>query len=168
MCAILLTMQAICILSLVLERPEKTSPGGVLTCFSHRTMNAPLQLLQQSKANSSPPPPSHIPYIDPLEQQKQSIQPINPSSPQQANNPTPLQQRTPEPLADSILANPLISDTLRMFTPVGQSPNDEQLLVMALQSGLSQGLDHKRAIERLHGVSPRPYALRFLPSQSGE
>ncbi|KAI0257672.1 hypothetical protein BJV78DRAFT_1090033, partial [Lactifluus subvellereus] len=40
-----------------------------------------------------------------------------------------------------------------MIAPVGQSPNDEQLLVMALHSGLSQGFDHKKAIETLHGVN---------------
>jgi len=68
-----------------------------------------------------------------------------------------MQQQTPEALSASILASQLISDTLKMIAPVGQSPNDEQLLVMALQSGLSQGLDHRRAIEKLHGVSPRPH-----------
>ena len=112
-----------------------------------QTMNALLQLLQQSQ------PPS----IDALEQQQQSIQAINPSS--------PLQQQTPEALSASIFASQLFSDTLRMITPVGQSPNDEQLLVMALQSGLSQGLDHRKAIERLHGVSPRPLVL-CLPLNS--
>ncbi|KAH9982354.1 hypothetical protein BGW80DRAFT_1262927 [Lactifluus volemus] len=40
-----------------------------------------------------------------------------------------------------------------MIAPVGQSPNDEQLLVMALHAGLSQGFDHKKAIETLHGVN---------------
>jgi hypothetical protein len=125
-------------------------------------MNALLQLLQQSQSESSPPAPSHISSI---EQQQQSIQAINPSSPQRAGITGPLQQQTPEALSASIFASQLISDTLKMITPVGQSPNDEQLLVMALQSGLSQGLDHRKAIERLHGVSPRPHVLR-LPLNS--
>lgn len=125
-------------------------------------MNALLQLLQQSQPNSTPPPPLHIPSIDALEQQQQSIQAINSSSPQQAGITGPLQQQTSEP---SILSSQLFSDALKMIAPVGQSPNDEHLLVMALQSGLSQGLDHRRAIERLHGVSPRPRVLR-LPLNS--
>lgn len=116
-------------------------------------MNALLQLLQQSQPNPNPPPPSRISSIDELEQQQQSIQAVNPSSPQQAVITRPLQQQTPEALSASILASQLFSDTLKMITPVGKSPNDEQLLVMALQSGLSQGLDHRKAIERLHGVN---------------
>jgi hypothetical protein len=127
-------------------------------------MNALLHLLQQSRPSLSPPPPPHIPSIDALEEQQQSTQAINPSSPQQAGITRPLQQ-TPEALSASIFASQLFSDTLKMITPVGQSPNDEQLLVMALQSGLSQGLDHRKSIERLHGVSPRPHALR-LPLNS--
>jgi hypothetical protein len=130
-----------------------------------QTMNAFLQLLQQSQFKSSPPSPSHIPSIDALQQQQQSIQATNPSSPQQAGITRPLQQQTPEALSASIFASQLFSDTLKMITPVGESPNDEQLLVMALQSGLSQGLDHRKAIERLHGVSPRPHVLR-LPLNS--
>ena len=129
--------------------------------FSPRTMDALLQLLQQSQPKSSPPPPSHIPSLDSLEQPQQSIQSINPSSPQQADITTPPQQQTPEALNASVFASQLFSDTLKMITPVGQSPNDEQLLVMALQSGLSQGLDHRKAIERLHGVSPRPDVLHL-------
>ena len=123
-------------------------------------MNALLQLLQHSQPKSSPPPSSHIP----LEQQDQSIQVNNPSSPppQQVGIAGPPQQQTPKALSASIFASELLSETLKMITPVGQSPNDEQLLVMALQSGLSQGLDHRRAIERLHGVSPRPHLLRLL------
>jgi hypothetical protein len=130
-------------------------------------MNALAQLLQQSQPKSSPPPSSHIPSIHALEQQQQSILSTNPSSPspQQAGITGPLQQQTPEALNASIFASQLFSETLKMITPVGQSPNDEQLLVMALQSGLSQGLDHRRAIERLHGVSPRPHVLR-LPLNS--
>lgn len=125
-------------------------------------MNALLQLLQQSQPKSSPPPLSHMPSIDALEQRQQSIPATNPSSPQQAGITGPLQQQTPEALSASILTSQLISDALKMSAPVGQSPNDEQLLVMALQSGLSQGLDHRRAIERLHGVSIRPHVLRLL------
>jgi len=146
-----------------------SGPRGVFSSFdtqsnlSPRTMNALLQLLQQSQTKSSPPPSAHIPSIGALEQRQQSIQAINPSSPspQQAGITGPLQQQTPEALGASIIASQIFSDTLKMITPVGQSPNDEQLLVMALQSGLSQGLDHRRAIERLHGVSPRPHILRL-------
>ncbi len=121
--------------------------------LSPQTMNALLQLLQQSQPTSSPPPPSHTPSVGALEQQQQSIQAIDPSSPQRVGVTGPLQQQTPQALSASIVASQLFSDALRMIAPVGQSPNDEQLLVMALQSGLSQGLDHRRAIERLHGVS---------------
>ena len=114
-------------------------------------MNALAQLLQQqqSQHKSSPPPSSslHIPSNGALEQQHQSIQA---TSPQQAAITEPL---TSDALSASIFASQLFSETLKMITPVGQSPNDEQLLVMALQYGLNQGLDHKRAIERLHGVS---------------
>ena len=129
--------------------------------FSPQTMDALLQLLQQSQPKSSPPPPSHIPSIDSLEQSQKSNQPMNHSSPQQADITGPSPQQTPEALSASILASQLFSDTLKMITPVGQSPNDEQLLVMALQSGLSQGLDHRKAIERLHGVSPRPHVVHL-------
>jgi hypothetical protein len=120
-------------------------------------MNALLQLLQQqSQPKSSPLPSSRIPSLDESEQQEQSIQAVHPSSPspQLAGITGPLQHQTSEALSASIFASQLFSETLKMITPVGQSPNDEQLLVMALQSGLSQGLDHRRAIERLHGVSP--------------
>jgi hypothetical protein len=119
-------------------------------------MNALLQLLQQSQPKSSPPPPSQMPSVDASDQPQQSIQATDPSSPQQAGVTGPLQQQTLHALSASIFASQLFSDTLKMITPVGKSANDEQLLVMALQSGLSQGLDHRRAIERLHGVSLRP------------
>ncbi len=128
-------------------------------------MNALLQLLQQSQPKSSPPAPSEMPSADALEQPQQSIQDIDRSSPQQAGVTSPLQQQTFHALSASIFASRLFSDTLKMITPVGQSANDEQLLVMALQSGLSQGLDHKRAIERLHGVSLRLCVL-CLPLNS--
>jgi hypothetical protein len=131
-------------------------------------MNALAQLLQQSQPKSSSSSSSHIPSIDALEQQQQSIQAINPSSPssQQTGITGPLQQQTSDALSASIFASQLFSETLKMITPVGQSPNDEQLLVMALQSGLSQGLDHRRAIERLHGVSPRPHVRRLFLNSS--
>jgi hypothetical protein len=121
-------------------------------------MNALLQLLQQSQPKSSPPLPSQMPSVDASEQPQQSIQATDPSSPQQAGV-------TLHALSASIFASQLFSDTLKMITPVGQSANDEQLLVMALQSGLSQGLDHRRAIERLHGVSLRSCVL-CLPLNS--
>ena len=84
---------------------------------------------------------------------------IDSNSPQQAGFTGLLQpQQTPSP---SLLASQLFSDALKMIAPVGQSPGDEQLLVMALQSGLSQGLDHRRAIERLHGVCSQPHVFRL-------
>lgn len=99
------------------------------TNHSPQTANAPLQLLLRS------------------------IQATDPNFSHQAGI---LQQQIPQaPCA--ISASQLFSDALKMIAPVGQSPNDEQLLVMALQSGLSQGLDHRRAIEKLHGVRPRPH-----------
>jgi hypothetical protein len=101
------------------------------------------------------PSPSPPPPMDALQPQPR------PNSPQQAGFTGLLQQAS----SPSVLASQLFSDTLKMITPVGQSPNDEQLLVMALQSGLSQGLDHRRAIERLHGVCPQPHVL-CLPLNS--
>jgi len=42
-----------------------------------------------------------------------------------------LQQQTPQASSTPILSAQLLSDALKMIAPVGQSPNDEQLLVMA-------------------------------------
>lgn len=112
-----------------------------------------LDYLSNPLPSPSPPPP-----MDALQPQPQ---PIEPNSPQQVGFTGLLQQAS----SPSVLASQLFSDTLKMITPVGQSPNDEQLLVMALQSGLSQGLDHRRAIERLHGVCPQLHVL-CLPLNS--
>src|SRR5579863_8458991 len=122
-----------------------------------QTINALLQQFQPPQPMPSPPP--QIPSVDVLQRQVlQSIQTIDHNTPQQPGLTALLQslqqQQTPQLLSTSIPTSQLISDALKMITPVGQSPNDEQLLVMALHSGLTQGLNHRRAIETLHGVCP--------------
>jgi hypothetical protein len=107
------------------------------------------------------PPP--IPSMDASLPLPPSTEFIDPNSPQQPGFTGILQPQ--QATSPSVLASQLFTDTLKMITPVGQSPNDEQLLVMALQSGLSQGLDHRRAIERLHGVCSQPHVFR-LPLNS--
>jgi hypothetical protein len=120
--------------------------------FSPQTFNLLLQGLQ--------------PSTDALQRQIPSIHAIDPNPPQQAGFTGFMQREAP---GASNFASQLFSDTLKMIAPVGQSPNDEQLLVMALQSGLNQGLDHRRAIERLHGVCP-PLHVPHLPliSEAGQ
>jgi hypothetical protein len=112
--------------------------GGVVfdmqPSISPQTANAPLQLILRS---------------------------IQATDTQQAGSTGLLQQQIPQ-APNAIFPSQLFSDTLKMIAPVGQSPNDEQLLVTTLQSGLSQGLDHRRAIEKLHGVRPLPHVVRLL------
>ncbi|KAH9984645.1 hypothetical protein BJV74DRAFT_848008 [Russula compacta] len=124
-----------------------------------QTINALLQQFQQSQPTQNPPPPPQIPSVNVLQQHlQQTIQAIDQHSLQQASVSglfQSLQQQTsqaPAPGA-SISPSQLLYDALQMIAPVGQSPNDEQLLAMALHCGLSQGLDHRRAIETLHGVN---------------
>jgi|SRR5712671_1648111 len=120
-----------------------------------QTINALLQQFHQPQPLPNPSPPSQINALQ--QQLLQSIQaidqntlpPVGPNGLFQS-----LQQPTPQAPGTSISSAQLLSDALKMIAPVGQSPNDEQLLVMALHSGLSQGLDHRRAIETLHGVCP--------------
>ncbi|KAA1467904.1 hypothetical protein DENSPDRAFT_833062 [Dentipellis sp. KUC8613] len=47
----------------------------------------------------------------------------------------------------------IFSDALQLSTPVGQSPNDEDILVTALHACSSNGLNYKLAINKLHGVN---------------
>ncbi|KAI0307696.1 hypothetical protein B0F90DRAFT_1676321 [Multifurca ochricompacta] len=113
-----------------------------------QNINALLQQFQHSQSTSNFPP--QLASVNPLQQQQllQAIQAIDQNALQHTALSTlfqSLQQQTPQ--------NPLLSDSLKLIAPVGQSPNDEQLLVMALHSGLSQGFDHRRAIETLHGVN---------------
>jgi hypothetical protein len=127
--------------------------------FSPHTFNALLQQLQ----------PSQIPSTDALQRRIPSIHAIDPNPPQQAGFTGLVQQQMSQAPGASVFASQLFSATLKMIAPVGQSPNDEQLLVMALQSGLNQGLDHRRAIERLHGVCPPPHVLSPpLNSEAGQ
>ena len=129
-----------------------------------QTINALLQQFQQSQPLPSPSPQS--PSVDVLQRQLlQSIQTIDHSTPQQPGL-TELfqssQRQTSQSSSPSISSSQLLSDALKMIAPVGQSPNDEQLLVMALHSGLAQGLDHRRAIEALHGVRPHYMSSVYL------
>jgi len=122
-----------------------------------QTINALLQQFHQPQPPPNPSPPAQIPSINALQQQLlQSIQALDQNTlPSVGLNGLfqSLQQQTPQASSTPILSAQLLSDALKMIAPVGQSPNDEQLLVMALHSGLSQGLDHRRAIETLHGVN---------------
>lgn len=122
--------------------------------FSPHTFNALLQQLQ--------------PSTDALQRQIPSIHAIDPNPPQQAGFTGFVRQQMPQASGPSNFASQLFSDTLKMIAPVGQSPNDEQLLVMALQSGLNQGLDHRRAIEILHGVCPLHLLSLPLNSEAGQ
>jgi hypothetical protein len=119
-----------------------------------QTINALLQQFQQPQPMPGSPP--QIPPVDALRGQLlQSIQTIDHSIAQQpglAELLQSLQRQAPQSTSTPIPPSQLLSDALKIFAPVGQSPNDEQLLVMALHSGLAQGLDHRRAIEALHGV----------------
>ncbi len=129
-----------------------------------QTINALLQQFQQPQPLQSPSP--QTPSVDVLQRQLlQSIQTIDHSTPQQPGL-TELfqssQRQTSQSTSPSISSSQLLSDALKMIAPVGQSPNDEQLLVMALHSGLAQGLDHRRAIEALHGVCPHYMSSVYL------
>jgi len=130
-----------------------------------QTINALLQQFQQSQPLPSPSP--QTPSVDVLQRQLlQSIQTIDHSTPPQQPGLTGLfqssQQQTSQSSSPSLSSSQLLSDALKMIAPVGQSPNDEQLLVMALHSGLAQGLDHRRAIEALHGVCPHYMSSVYL------
>jgi hypothetical protein len=127
-----------------------------------QTINALLQQFQQSQPLPSPSP--QTPSVDVLQRQLlQSIQTIDHSTPPQQPGLTGLfQSSQPQSSSPSLSSSQLLSDALKMIAPVGQSPNDEQLLVMALYSGLAQGLDHRRAIEALHGVCPHYMSSVYL------
>ena len=129
-----------------------------------QTITALLQQFQQSQPLPSPPP--RTPSVDELQRQLlQTIQPIDQNTPQQPGLTEILQSlqrqtsQTSQTPSTPIPSSQLLTDALKMIAPVGQSPNDEQLLVMALHTGLAQGLDHRRAIETLHGVCPSLYIL---------
>jgi hypothetical protein len=115
-----------------------------------------LQKVQQQRSPQNSPLPPQVASMNTLQQQLlQSIQPMDQNMLQQAGLNALLQsfqQQTPQAPSTPMSSTQLLSDALKMIAPVGQSPNDEQLLVMALHSGLTQGFDHKRAIETLHGV----------------
>ena len=117
-----------------------------------QTINALLQQFQHPQPQN---PPILAP-VNPLQQQLlHAVQAVDQNALNQGGFNSlfqSLQQQAPQPSNTSILPTQLLSDALKLIAPVGQSPNDEQLLVMALHSGLSQGFDHKRAIETLHGV----------------
>jgi hypothetical protein len=121
-------------------------------------LQALLQQVQQQKPPQSSPLPPQVTSVNTLPQQLlQAIQPMDQNTLQQAGFNALLQclqQQTPQTSSTPVSSTQLLSDTLKMIAPVGQSPNDEQLLVMALHAGLSQGFDHKKAIETLHGVCP--------------
>ncbi|KAI9513044.1 hypothetical protein F5148DRAFT_1158298 [Russula earlei] len=118
-----------------------------------QAINALLQQFQQPPCSPSTLPP---PSVNTFEAQlMQSIQATNQNTLHQAGLSAflqSLQQQSPQPTSTHTSAQ-LLFDALKMIAPVGESPNDEQLLVFALHSGLSKGLDHRRAIETLHGVN---------------
>jgi len=130
-------------------------PPDMQTSFV-QTITALLQQFQQSQPLPSPPP--RTPSVDELQRQLlQTIQSIDQNTPQQSGLTgllQSLQRQIPQTHSTPIPSSQLLTDALKMIAPVGQSPNDEQLLVMALHTGLAQGLDHRRAIETLHGVCP--------------
>lgn len=124
-----------------------------------QTINALLQQFQNPQPPHNPP---ILAPVNPLQQQLlHAVQAVDQNALmnqggfnalfQSLQQQTP-QPQTPHPSNTATLPTQLLSDALKLIAPVGQSPNDEQLLVMALHSGLSQGFDHKRAIETLHGV----------------
>ncbi|KAH9037206.1 hypothetical protein EDB84DRAFT_1477015 [Lactarius hengduanensis] len=119
-----------------------------------QTINALLQQFQHPQPLQNSP---ILPPVNPLQQQLlHAVQAADQSTLHQGGFNAlfqSLQQQTPQPSNTATLPTQLLSDALKLIAPVGQSPNDEQLLVMALHSGLSQGFDHKRAIETLHGVN---------------
>lgn len=130
-----------------------------------QTITALLQQFQQSQPLSSTS--SRTPSVDELQLERQllqTIQSIDQNTPQHSGLTgllQSLQRQIPHTPSTPIPSSQLLTDALKMIAPVGQSPNDEQLLVMALHTGLAQGLDHRRAIETLHGVCPRIYILRL-------
>ncbi|KAH9009559.1 hypothetical protein EDB83DRAFT_2453145 [Lactarius deliciosus] len=118
-----------------------------------QTINALLQQFQHPQPLQNSP---ILPPVNPLQQQLlHAVQAADQSTLHQGGFNALFQslQQTPQPSNTATLPTQLLSDALKLIAPVGQSPNDEQLLVMALHSGLSQGFDHKRAIETLHGVN---------------
>jgi hypothetical protein len=127
-----------------------------------QTINALLQQFQNPQPPQNPP---ILAPVNPLQQQLlHAVQAVDQNALNQGGfnalfqslqQQTP-QPQTPQPSNTATLPTQLLSDALKLIAPVGQSPNDEQLLVMALHSGLSQGFDHKRAIETLHGVCSQP------------
>ncbi|KAI9461000.1 hypothetical protein BJY52DRAFT_1261678 [Lactarius psammicola] len=119
-----------------------------------QTINALLQQFQHPQPPQNPP---ILAPVNPLQQQLlHAVQAVDQNALHQGGLNSlfqSIQQQTPQPSNPATLPTQLLSDALKLIAPVGQSPNDEQLLVMALHSGLSQGFDHKRAIETLHGVN---------------
>jgi hypothetical protein len=125
-----------------------------------------LQQIQQPATPQNSPLPPQVASVNTVQQQLlQSIQPMDQTALQQAGLNAllqSLQQQAPQAPSTPMSSAQLLSDALKMIAPVGQSPNDEQLLVMALHTGLSQGFDHKKAIETLHGVCPlSPISVSF-------
>lgn len=89
----------------------------------------------------------------------------------------PLQvQQTPQftnNLASMLPAN-ILQEVFRMSVPVGNSPNDDDILVKALKESTEKGKTYKQAIETLHGVRIGihlyidPFMLTNLLHTSGE
>ena len=133
-----------------------------------QTINALLQQFQNPQPPQNPP---ILAPVNPIQQQLlHAVQAVDQNALNQGGFNAlfqSLQQQTPQPSNTTTLPNQLLSDALKLIAPVGQSPNDEQLLVMALHSGLSQGFNHKKAIETLHGVCPQSciYTLPHKPER---
>ncbi len=131
-----------------------------------QTINALLQQFQHAQ------PPQNPPILPPINALHQQLLHTGQAVDQNHGGFNALfqslQQPTPQPPNTATIPTQVITDALKLIAPVGQSPNDEQLLVMAVHAGLSQGLDHKRAIEALHGVCshPRIHSLPLTESRS--
>lgn len=113
----------------------------------------------------------------PQQPQQQQSQPPTPISTNGMAVGPPLQvQQTPQftnNLASMLPAN-ILQEVFRMSVPVGNSPNDDDILVKALKESTEKGKTYKQAIETLHGVRIAihlyidPFMLTNLLHTSGE
>lgn len=57
------------------------------------------------------------------------------------------------PLFNNAFNPVLLQEFMRLSTPVGSYPNDDELLARAIIDGMKNGKTYRAAIEILHGVS---------------
>lgn len=55
----------------------------------------------------------------------------------------------------------VLTEALRLSSPIGSSPNDEEILVQTLYESESRGLTYRAALEGLQGVSDSPSDREF-------